>query len=100
VFAEHQQQAAPGGAVVMVSYNDARAYADARHSQLLTSDEWDAALRTPGVQPAGDLLEWVEAPEAGDEKTKLVRQIGASQTRPDQAQRDVTFRVKKQPPDH
>jgi len=54
----------------------------------------------PGVQPAGDLLEWVESPEAGDEKTKLVRQIGASQTRPDQAQADVTFRVKKPLPDH
>jgi hypothetical protein len=100
VFAEHQQPEAPGGAVVMVSYVDARAYADTRHSKLLTPDEWDAALRTPGVQPAGDLLEWVESPDAGDEKTKLVRQIAASQPRPDQAQRDVTFRVKKPLPDH
>jgi formylglycine-generating enzyme required for sulfatase activity len=45
----------------MVSYNDARAYARTRGGKLLTPDEWDAALSTPGVQPAGDLLEWVES---------------------------------------
>jgi hypothetical protein len=100
VFRDHTQTVAPSGAVVMVSYNDARAYAGTRDGRLLTPDEWDAALHTPGVQPAGELLEWVESPEVGDEKTKLVRQIGASQTRPDQAHPDVTFRVKKPLPDH
>ena len=100
VFRDHAQPAVPSGAVVMVSYNDARAYAGTRNGKLLTPDEWDAALRTPGVQPAGDLLEWVESPEAVDAKTKLVRQIGTSQTRPDQAHPDVTFRVKKPLPDH
>jgi len=100
VFGEHSQDAAPSGAVVMVSYNSARAYAETRNGGLLTPDEWDAALGTPGVQPAGALLEWVESPEAGDEKTKLVRQIGATQPRPDKPQPDVTFRVKKPLPDH
>jgi eukaryotic-like serine/threonine-protein kinase len=98
VFADHAQPAAAGGAVVMVSYNDARAYASTRGGKLLTADEWDAALSTPGVQPAGDLLEWVDSPEGSDEKTKLVRQGGKSQPRPDQAQPDVTFRVRKPPP--
>jgi eukaryotic-like serine/threonine-protein kinase len=100
LFKDHVQPAAPRGVVVMVSYNDARAYAGTGNGRLLTPDEWDAALHTPGVEPAGDLLEWVESPDAGDEKTKLVRGIGASQTRPDQAQPDVTFRVKKPLPDH
>ncbi|HEX3478466.1 MAG TPA: serine/threonine-protein kinase [Kofleriaceae bacterium] len=98
VFAEHRQPAAAGGAVVMVSYNDARAYANTRGGKLLSPDEWDAALSTPGVQAAGGLLEWVESPESGDEKTKLVRQNGQSLPRPDQAQADVTFRMAKPPP--
>jgi eukaryotic-like serine/threonine-protein kinase len=98
VFAEHRQPVAPGGAVVMVSYNDARAYARTRGGKLLTPEEWDAALSTPGVQPAGDLLEWVESSESSDEKTKLVRQNGKSLPRPDQGQPDVTFRMAKPPP--
>ncbi|HEX3764693.1 MAG TPA: serine/threonine-protein kinase [Kofleriaceae bacterium] len=97
VFAAHTQPAAPGGAVVMVSYNDARAYASTRGGKLLTADEWDAALSTPGVQPAGDLLEWIESPESGD-RTKLVRQKRQSLPRPDQGQPDVTFRMAKPPP--
>jgi Protein kinase domain len=100
VFRDHTPAAAPSGAAVMVSYNDARAYAGTRNGRLLTPDEWDAALHTSGVQPAGELLEWVESPEADDEKTKQVRRIGTSQTRPDQAQPDVTFRVKQPLPDH
>jgi formylglycine-generating enzyme required for sulfatase activity len=98
VFAEHRQPVAPGGAVVMVSYNDARAYANTRGGKLLTSDEWDAALSTPGVQPASGLSEWIESPESGDEKTKLVRQSSQSLPRPDQGQPDVTFRMAKPPP--
>jgi formylglycine-generating enzyme required for sulfatase activity len=98
VFAKHRQPAAPGGAVVMVSYNDARAYANTTGGKLLTPDEWDAALSTPGVQPAGDLLEWIESPEVGDEKTRVARQRGQSLPRPDQGQPDVTFRMAKPPP--
>ena len=82
----------------MVSYNDARAYANTTGGKLLTADEWDAALSTPGVQPAGDLLEWVESPEVGDEKTRVARQRGQSLPRPDQGQPDVTFRMAKPPP--
>jgi serine/threonine-protein kinase len=98
VFADHGQPVADGGAVVMVSYNDARAYASTRGGKLLTPDEWDAALSTPGVQAAGDLLEWVESPEGSDDKTKQVRQRGKSLPRPDQGQPDVTFRMAKPPP--
>jgi hypothetical protein len=64
----------------------------------LTSEEWDAAIKTPGVQTAGDLLEWVESPPSDDAKTKTVRQPGKAVTRPDQAQPDVTFRMAKPPP--
>jgi hypothetical protein len=103
VFHEHRQPAAPGGAAVMVSYNDARAFAGTGTGRLLTADEWDAALRTPGVQSAGDLLEWIDSPESaesGDAKTRLARQNGKSLPRPDQGQPDVTFRVKTPLPDH
>jgi serine/threonine-protein kinase len=98
VFAEHRQPAAPGGAAVMVSYNDARAYADTRGGKLLTPDEWDAALSTPGVQAASGLWEWVDSPASADEKTKAVRRNGQSQPRPDQGHPDVTFRMAKPPP--
>src|SRR5262249_13959454 len=100
VFRDHAPAAASSGAVGMVSYNDARAYAGTRNGRRRSPDEWDAALRTPGVQPAGELLEWVESPDAADEKTKQVRRVGTSQNRPDQAQPDVTFRVKQPLPDH
>jgi hypothetical protein len=73
-----------------VSYNDARAYARTRGGKLLTSDEWDSAIKTPGVQISGDLLEWIESP---DEKARLVRQPGKTLTRPDRPQADVTFRM-------
>jgi len=94
LFARHDQAGAGDDAVVMVSYNEARSYAKTRGGRLMTSDEWDLAAATPGFRVAGELLEWVESP---DENTKLVRQRGRSVMRPDREQKDVTFRMAKQP---
>ncbi|HMG24463.1 MAG TPA: protein kinase [Kofleriaceae bacterium] len=93
VFGDRGQRVGPGGAVVMVSYTDARAYAGTRGGKLLTGDEWDSAARTPGVQVVGDLLEWVESPA----DQKQVRQLDRSVLRPDQPQPDVTFRMARPP---
>ena len=92
VFGDHKAPGAPGGAVVMVSYNDARAYANTRGGKLLTSEQWDSAARTPGVQ-AGELFEWVESPEVIDDRSKLVRRPSGSASRADQPWPDVTFRM-------
>jgi formylglycine-generating enzyme required for sulfatase activity len=94
VFADHTQPAGPGGAVVMVSYTQARSYAQTRGGRLLSGDEWDSAVNTPGVQP-GELLEWIESPDANN---RTVRQRGKTAVRPDDAQPDVTFRMAKLPP--
>jgi eukaryotic-like serine/threonine-protein kinase len=82
-----------GKPVTHCAYNLARAYAQAVTKRLLTSDEYDAALATPGVEaaPAG-MWEWVQADGAGG--TKEVRAPGRSRTRkPQTAQPDVTFRL-------
>jgi hypothetical protein len=92
LFGKHEQAGSDNGAVVMVSYNEARSYAQTRGGRLLTSDEWDSAAMTPGFQVSGDLLEWVESPD----DQKLVRQRGKSATRLDTAQKDITFRMAKQ----
>jgi eukaryotic-like serine/threonine-protein kinase len=93
LFGKHEQAGRDDDAVVMVSYNEARSYAQTRGGRLLTSDEWDSASTTPGFQVSGDLLEWVESP---DEKNKAARQHGKSVVRPDKPQKDVTFRMAKQ----
>ncbi|MGE0548000.1 MAG: protein kinase [Kofleriaceae bacterium] len=90
VFAKHTQSGAAEGPVVNVSYADARSYVKTRDGRLLTAAELEAALATPGITSAGNLFEWVASP---DEKKLTVRQGAKSQTRPDQKQRDVTFRV-------
>ena len=95
MFADHSQPAGADGAVVMVSYNDARAYANTHGYRLLTSEQWDSAVSTPGVELSGELYEWVEST---DDKTRLVRRKDRSVPRPDQAQPDVTFRMAKLPP--
>jgi tRNA A-37 threonylcarbamoyl transferase component Bud32 len=92
VFTSHEQPGDPGNAVVMVSYTQARSYANTRGGRLLTGDEWDSAVATPGVQVSGDLLEWVESP---DESKRTARQRGKSAVRPDKEQPDVTFRMAK-----
>jgi len=93
LFGKHEQAGGPDDAVVMVSYNEARSYATTRGGRLLTSDEWDSAATTPGVR-IGDALEWVESP---DENNRIVRARGKSLARPDRPQKDVTFRMAKQP---
>jgi len=95
LFARHVQAGNPSDPVVMVTYNEARSYARTRDGRLLTSDEWDSAIATPGVEVSSDRFEWVESPE---ENVKRVRRRSLSQTRPDQAQVDVTFRVARPPP--
>jgi eukaryotic-like serine/threonine-protein kinase len=94
LFSKHEQAGDPDDAAVMVTYNEARSYAQTRGGRLLTSDEWDAAANTPGFRVSGELLEWIES---ADDKTKVVRQHGKSITRSDKAQKDVTFRMAKQP---
>jgi serine/threonine-protein kinase len=93
VFAKHEQAGATDGdPVVLVSYNEARSYANTRGGRLLTSAEWDSALATPGFQVTGNLFEWVESPS---EKDKVVRQPGKSVVRADKPQNDITFRMAK-----
>jgi serine/threonine protein kinase len=93
LFAKHEQAGGADDPVVMVSYNEARSYATTRGGRLLTSDEWDSASATPGVR-VGDMLEWVESP---DESNRIARQRNKSVVRPDRPQKDVTFRMAKQP---
>jgi serine/threonine protein kinase len=93
VFAEHQQPQGASDAVVMVSYDAARSYATTRGGRLLRSDEWDAATTSAGVVVADGVYEWVESPEG----KRTVRQHGKTTVRPDKEQRDVTFRVARDP---
>jgi eukaryotic-like serine/threonine-protein kinase len=93
LFDQHEQAGAVGEAVVMVSYDFARSYAATRGGRLMTSEEWDSAAATPGFQVPGALFEWIESP---DENNRVVRQRGKSQVRPDEPQKDVTFRLAKQ----
>ena len=80
-----------GKPVTGVAYNFARAYAQSAGRRLLTADEYDAALATPGVEAAPPgLWEWVDAGE-GDQKT--VRRPGDAAKRPQTGQKDVTFRL-------
>ncbi|TMQ24359.1 MAG: hypothetical protein E6J90_08355 [Deltaproteobacteria bacterium] len=51
MFADHSQPAGADGAVVMVSYNDARAYANTHGYRLLTSEQWDSAVSRPTTRP-------------------------------------------------
>jgi len=57
----------------------------------LRSDEWNAASTTPGVITHDGVLEWVESPEG----KRTVRQHGKTLVRPDNPQKDVSFRVAK-----
>jgi serine/threonine-protein kinase len=93
VFARHDQAGSgDDDPVVLVSYTEARSYAQTRGGRLLTTEEWTAAAGTPGVQTSSELFEWVET---ADEKTKIVRQGSKSVPRPDGPQNDITFRMAK-----
>jgi serine/threonine-protein kinase len=91
LFAKHEQSGVPADAVVHVTYDGARSYAQTQHGRLLRSDEWDRATVTPGVIVVDGLYEWVESPEG----KRQIRQHGKDETRPDTGQNDVTFRVAK-----
>jgi len=93
LFNNHEQAGDPNAPVVQVSYDGARSYASTRGGRLLRSDEWDAATTTPGVVVSDGLYEWVESPEG----KRTVRQHGKMLVRPDKEQRDVTFRVARDP---
>ena len=95
VFATHEQKGKPTDPVVDLSYTEAKGYALTRGRRLLTPEEWDAASVTPGFVVAGKgILEWVDSP---DEKKRMAKQHGKTETRPDAKQKDVTFRTGKTP---
>ena len=94
VFAKHEQPGKPGDPVVDLSYTEAKSYALTRGARLLTSEEWDAAAVTAGFVVEDGIFEWVDSP---DEKKRIVRHHGKSATRPDQKQKDVTFRTARNP---
>jgi serine/threonine protein kinase len=91
VFATHDPSAKPDAPVVNVTYNEARSFVTTRGGRLLTSEEWDAAARTPSFVATEGIYEWVDSP--GDKKT--IRQRGFNQIRADAKHRDVTFRMAK-----
>src|SRR5690606_8760254 len=51
--------------VVNAAYNFAKAYAETAGKRLLTAEEWEAAVITPGVIASPTQLEWV-SPAVGD----------------------------------
>ncbi|MBA3457820.1 MAG: hypothetical protein H0T42_32355, partial [Deltaproteobacteria bacterium] len=65
-----------------------------RGARLLTTEEWDAAAVTAGFVVEDGIFEWVDSP---DEKKRTVRHHGKTATRPDQKQKDVTFRTARNP---
>lgn len=90
VFKTHDQKGNPDEPVVMVSYNEARGFADARGNRLLTLDEWDAAATVEGFVTGNELFEWIASP--GD-KDKTIHKRNSTAARPDQKHKDVTFRM-------
>ena len=90
VFKKHDQKGNPDEPVVMVSYNEARGFADSSGNRLLTLEEWDAAAAADGFVSGGDLLEWVAST---DDKDKSVHKRNTTATRPDAKHKDVTFRM-------
>jgi serine/threonine-protein kinase len=89
VFADHKQAGKPDDPVLMVKYDDARAYAQTVGKRLLRAPEWTTASTTPGFVSVDRTWEWVESPTGA----RTVVQHGQSQTRPDKEQKDVTFRM-------
>ncbi len=92
--ADHVQEGKPDDAVVNVSYTQARSYVTTRGGRLMTSAEWDAAALTSGFIMPPNILEWVDSP---DEKKKVIRSHGKNLVRPDEKQKDVTFRMARNP---
>lgn len=91
---KHEQDGKPDAPVVNVSYNQARSYVTTRGGRLMTSAEWEAAAVTPGFIMPPSILEWVDSP---DEKNKTARSHGKTVIRADETQKDVTFRMARNP---
>lgn len=73
-------------------YNFAKAYAQTVGKRLLTDDEWQAAVTTPGVITSPTMFEWI-APAVG--KQAPVRALGKAANRSQSAHKDVTIRLGK-----
>jgi formylglycine-generating enzyme required for sulfatase activity len=91
VFQQHTQPGAPEAPVVLVNYDEARSYARTRGGRLLRPDEWARAAAMPWFASGDGQFEWVESP-AG---SRQVRSKTGLEPRPDEGQKDVTFRVAK-----
>jgi hypothetical protein len=91
IFKSHDQKGNPDDPAI-VSYKEAKAYAETKNGRLLTVDEWDAAAAEKGFVANGELFEWIDSV---DDKQKTVHKRGATETRTgaDQKFKDVTFRV-------
>ena len=76
--------------VVSAPYNFAKAYAQTVKKRLLTAEEWEAAIKTPGVIASPTQFEWV-APAVGKEAP--VRAPGKAAMRSQAGHKDVTFRL-------
>jgi len=87
----------PGGGgddpAIDIKFDEVRSYVSGKGGRLLSTDEYDAAARSPGFVPAANLAEFVRS----DDPTKrLVRTpAGKVESRADGSQKDVTFRLAK-----
>ncbi|HTL34754.1 MAG TPA: protein kinase [Kofleriaceae bacterium] len=92
-FADHKQ--ASGGAddpVSDIKYNEAIAYVSGKQGRLLTAAEYEVAAKTPGFVPATG----AELLRSDDPNKHLVRTAaGKTESRADNAMKDVTFRMAK-----
>jgi serine/threonine-protein kinase len=93
VYADHNQAGSADAIVVSVGYDEARAYVAAKGGRLMRDEEWDVAAVTPGFVVSPDLLEWVSS--TGDKP--VARQHGKHVLRNGKPQRDVAFRMAKDP---
>jgi serine/threonine-protein kinase len=90
VFTKHDQKGNPEDPAI-VSYKEAKAFAETSKGRLLSVEEWDAAAAEKGFVN-GDLFEWIASV---DDKEKTVHKRGTTEKRAgaDQKYKDVTFRV-------
>jgi serine/threonine-protein kinase len=93
-FQDHKQ--ASGGAddtVSDIKYSEALAYVSGKQGRLMSAEEYEAASKTAGFVPATGLAELLSS---ADPNKHLVRTAaGKSESRADNAMKDVTFRMAK-----
>jgi serine/threonine protein kinase len=90
LFDKHVQSGSPQAPVVLITYDEARGYAKSRGGRLPRPEEWARAATMPWFDGGGQ-FEWVES-DAGN---RSVTSKHGTEPRPDEAQKDVTFRVAK-----